>query len=95
MSAFNQARARAQQAADYDEYDEIAVGWDVGLWLDQIWSLRKEARDCGHISISEHFNKWDELGLEVDGRLRESMLLVEALNGSGAVDFTAATVQVE
>lgn len=63
--------------------------------FDQIWSIRREARQCGHISISEHFKKWDEVGLNVNGLLRESMLVVEALNGSGTVDFTSATVKVE
>jgi endo-1,4-beta-xylanase len=63
--------------------------------FDQIWSIRQEPRDCGHVSISAHFNEWDRVGLDVGGRLRESMFLVEALNGSGTVDFTVATVQVE
>jgi len=63
--------------------------------FDQLWSIRQEARQCGHISISAHFKEWDSLGLNVGGNLRESMLVVEALDGSGTVDFTSATVQVD
>ena len=32
---------------------------------------------------------------ERGGNLRESMLVVEALDGSGTVDFTSATVQID
>jgi endo-1,4-beta-xylanase len=62
--------------------------------FDQFWSIRQEPRDCGHISISAHFNEWTSLGMQM-GLLRESMLLVEALEGSGTVDFTSATVVVD
>jgi hypothetical protein len=63
--------------------------------FDQLWSVRKEARQCGHISISAHLNEWGSLGLNVGGNLREAMLVVEALDGSGTVDFTSLTVQVQ
>lgn len=62
--------------------------------FDQYWSIRREPRQCGHVSISAHFDEWNSLGMEM-GLLRESMLLVEALNGSGTVDFSSATVQVD
>src|SRR3970040_404650 len=29
----------------------------------QFWSLRQTARQCGHISISEHFKAWADLGM--------------------------------
>jgi endo-1,4-beta-xylanase len=62
--------------------------------FDQYFSIRRTARQCGHISVSEHFSKWEELGLPL-GNLYEVKLLVEAQNNGGSIAFTAATVVVE
>ena len=62
--------------------------------FDQYFSVRRTARQCGHISISEHFSQWTALGLQL-GKLEEAKILVEAQNGSGTIDFTTATVVVK
>jgi hypothetical protein len=62
--------------------------------FDQYFSVRQTARQCGHISISEHFSQWAGLGLQL-GNLEEAKLLVEAQNSSGTVAFTTATVVVK
>jgi endo-1,4-beta-xylanase len=62
--------------------------------FDQYFSVRQTARQCGHISISEHFSQWGTLGLQL-GKLEEAKLLLEAQNGTGTVDFTTATVVVK
>jgi endo-1,4-beta-xylanase len=62
--------------------------------FDQYFSIRQTARQCGHISISEHFSQWIGLGLQL-GKLYEAKLLVEAQNGSGTIDLTTATVVVK
>lgn len=62
--------------------------------FDQYFSIRRKARACGHISVSEHFTKWEELGLQL-GDLYEVKLLVESQNNSGAVEFSSAAVRVE
>ena len=62
--------------------------------FDQYFSIRQTARQCGHISISEHFSKWAGLGLQL-GKLEEAKLLLEAQDASGTVDFTTATVTVK
>jgi endo-1,4-beta-xylanase len=62
--------------------------------FDQFWSIRQEPRQCGHVSISEHLYEWESLEMEL-GLMRESMLLVEALDGSGSVDFASANVVVD
>ena len=59
--------------------------------FDQYFSIRQNARQCGHISVSEHFSKWTALGLQL-GRLVETTLLVEAQDSTGTIDFTTATV---
>jgi hypothetical protein len=61
--------------------------------FDQYFSVRQTARQCGHISISDHFSEWTRLGLQL-GNLEEAKLLVEAQDGSGTIDFTTATVVV-
>ena len=62
--------------------------------FDQYFSVRQTARQCGHISISEHFSQWANLGLQL-GKLEEAKLLAEAQNNSGTIDFTTATVVVK
>jgi endo-1,4-beta-xylanase len=62
--------------------------------FDQYFSVRQTARQCGHVSISEHFSQWGKLGLQL-GKLEEAKLLLEAQNGTGTIDFTTATVVVK
>lgn len=62
--------------------------------FDQYFSIRRTARTCGTISVSEHFTKWEALGLPL-GNLHEIKLLVEAQNNSGTVKFTTAKFVVK
>ena len=62
--------------------------------FDQYFSIRQNARQCGHISVSDHFSKWIGLGLQL-GKLVETTLLVESQDSSGTLDFTTATVTVK
>ena len=62
--------------------------------FDQYFSIRQNARQCGHISISEHFSKWLGLGLQL-GKLVEATLLVESQDSTGTLDFTTASVTVK
>jgi hypothetical protein len=62
--------------------------------FDQYFSIRQTARQCGHISISEHFTKWQGLGLQL-GKLFEAKVLVEAQMSTGTVSFSKATVTVK
>jgi len=64
------------------------------MTFDQYFSIRRTARQCGHISISQHFSKWIELGLQL-GDLVEAKLLAEAQSNSGTIEFTTAKVVVE
>jgi hypothetical protein len=59
----------------------------------QFFSVRQTARQCGHISISQHFAEWASLGLTL-GNMEEARMLVEVGGGSGTIDFTTATVTV-
>jgi endo-1,4-beta-xylanase len=59
----------------------------------QFWSVRKTKRQCGHISISKHFDQWKSMGLTL-GNLEEVRMSVEGQNNSGTIDFTTSTVVV-
>lgn len=61
--------------------------------FDQYFSIRRTARTCGTISISEHFTQWERLGLSL-GNLHEVKLLLEAQFNSGKINFTTAKVVV-
>jgi hypothetical protein len=62
--------------------------------FDQYFSIRRTARECGRISVSEHFSEWEGFGLPL-GNLYEVKLLLEAQFNTGSVEFTTASVVVE
>ena len=54
----------------------------------QFFSVRRNARQCGHIDITAHFKKWGEVGLNL-GKMYEVKVLAEAGGGAtGKIDFT-------
>jgi hypothetical protein len=61
----------------------------------QIFSVRQNPRQCGHVSISEHFRQWQNMGMNL-GLAKEAKILVEAGggNGNGSITFTHANVTV-
>jgi hypothetical protein len=62
--------------------------------FDQYFSIRRTARQCGTISVSEHFHAWEELGLPL-GNFHEIKLLAEAQFNSGTINFTTAKFVVD
>ena len=64
----------------------------VNSW-DQYYSIRKTARQCGTITISDHFKAWDSLGMSMAGNLLEAKILIETGGGSGTADFYVADMQ--
>ncbi len=59
----------------------------------QILSVRQNPRQCGHVSISEHFRQWQRMGMNL-GMAKEAKILVEAGGGNGSITFTHANVTV-
>ena len=57
----------------------------------QYFSVRQTPRQCGHISITEHFKEWASLGMAL-GKMEEARILVEVGGGTGNIDFTTATL---
>lgn len=59
----------------------------------QFWSVRRKARTCGRISVSEHWKKWEAVGMKL-GNMYEAKLLVEAGGGKGSFDLTYGKMQI-
>jgi hypothetical protein len=81
--------------ASYDVYthtqvNQPSITGNNATFL-QIFSVRQAARQCGHISISEHFKKWAGMGLTL-GKMEEARILVEVGGGTGSIDYSYATV---
>ncbi|HWP06156.1 MAG TPA: glycoside hydrolase family 11 protein [Polyangiaceae bacterium] len=64
---------------------------NVSNW-DQFYSIRHTGRQCGTISVTEHFKIWDAKGWKL-GNLLEVKILVEAASGQGSVEFAVADVK--
>jgi len=57
----------------------------------QYWSVRKLKRTSGIISVSEHFKKWEEVGMSL-GCLYEVALTVEGYQNTGSAEVTENTL---
>ena len=77
----------------YDLYSRNATGSSIdgSTSFVQFYSIRHTARQCGHISISAHFDAWAKAGLKL-GKMEEAKILIEAGGGSGSANFTSATI---
>jgi endo-1,4-beta-xylanase len=81
----------------YNVYQNTRTGPSIhgNTTFQQYYSIRQKGRQCGHISISEHFAQWASKGMQM-GKLYEVKLLIEGMNnGSGNYEFTTATVVAE
>ena len=59
----------------------------------QYFSIRRNVRNSGTINISEHFDQWETLGMEM-GKMYEVSFVVEGYQSSGNFEFTALDVFV-
>ena len=65
----------------------------VSNWT-QFYSVRQTARQCGQISISQHFAAWAAAGMTL-GKMDQAQILVEVGGGSGSISFPMANVIVQ
>ncbi len=68
-------------------------GSSVTSW-NQFYSVRKTARTCGQISISDHFSAWSAAGMTL-GSVLEASILIEAGGGTGSIAFPTANVTAQ
>ena len=54
----------------------------------QVWSVRRTARQKGRIHISEHFSKWEELGIGSINPVEVSFLCEVGGNATGSFECT-------
>ena len=64
---------------------------NVTNWI-QYYSVRRTARACGVISLTEHFNAWQSLGMDMTGELLEAKIIAEVGGGVGNVQLPVANV---
>ncbi|ORX78781.1 concanavalin A-like lectin/glucanase, partial [Anaeromyces robustus] len=85
--------------AQYTVYENTRYGpsIDGDTQFKQYFSIRQQARDCGTIDITAHFQQWEKLGMTL-GKMHEAKVLGEAgSNGSGTsgtADFPYAKVYI-
>jgi len=60
---------------------------DGNTTFTQYFSIRQTPRQSGTISITNHFNKWNNLGMRL-GNMYECKFLVEAGGGTGWLDLS-------
>jgi len=80
----------------YDIYENTRVNQPsiVGnATFQQYFSIRSTVRNSGTINISEHFNKWEALGMDM-GDMYEVSFVVEGYQNSGSFEFTELDVVV-
>jgi peptidoglycan/xylan/chitin deacetylase (PgdA/CDA1 family) len=59
----------------------------------QYWSVRREKKTSGTISVSQHFNEWERMGMKM-GKMYEVALVVEGYQSSGSADVTSMSINV-
>jgi len=59
----------------------------------QYWSVRTSKRTSGTISVSEHFKKWESLGMQM-GKMYEVALTVEGYQSSGSATVYSNTLTI-
>jgi endo-1,4-beta-xylanase len=62
----------------------------TGPWT-QLHSIRKTARQCGTVTVSDHFKAWEAQGWPL-GSLMSVHINVEVGGGTGSIDFPVAEV---
>jgi Glycosyl hydrolases family 11. len=60
----------------------------------QYWSVNRERRSSGKISVSEHFKAWENIDMKL-GKLYEVSFCVEGYNIKGSAEITKNTLLIE
>lgn len=93
------ATAKGQITVDggtYDVYETTRVNQpsiEGDTTFKQYWSVRTSKRTSGTISLSEHFKKWESMGLKM-GKMYEAALTVEGYQSSGSANVTKNEIVV-
>ena len=79
----------------YDIYEttDITPSIKGDTTFQQYWSVRREKKTSGTISVSQHFNEWERMGMKM-GKMYEVALVVEGYQSSGSADVTSMSINV-
>lgn len=61
--------------------------------FNQYWSVRQSKRSSGTISVSEHFKKWESLGMPM-GKMYEVAFTVEGYQSNGSANVYTNTLSI-
>jgi hypothetical protein len=78
----------------YDIYKGMTLSDGPKPSFINVYSIRQERRTCGHISVSAHLSKWEELGMKL-GKLDRVEVHTESAGGKGSIDFSTVKVTLE
>ncbi len=93
FSAFTEIGSYDLDDATYTLYRHIYQVLDItGVSTKhEIYAVRSTPRTSAHVSISEHFKKWEEFG-DTLGKLSSCMISCEVYGGNGTIEYTKATM---
>jgi len=81
----------------YDIYENTRINQPSikgNTTFQQYFSIRRKKRSSGKINISEHFKKWETLGMKM-GNMHEVSFVVEGYKSSGEFEFTDLSLTVK
>jgi len=78
--------------SEYDIYEQNRIVGDTRFKL--YWSVRREPRTSGTVSVSEHFKAWEALGMEL-GKFYEISFFVEGYESIGSAELTKFSMDID
>lgn len=77
----------------YDIYESAESNLEMGYYR-RYWSVRREKRKEGTVSISQQFELWEALGIKL-GKVCEISFLIDGFHGSGSADLKKININID
>jgi len=79
---------------EYDIYEEYIYYHHHMDDVKRYWSVRREPRTSGTVSVSQHFRAWETLDKDL-GKLYEIAFLVEGYRNIGSAELTKFSINID